>query len=152
MHHEWVLVGRVALSFVFGFAIGWEREVRGAQAGDRTFTLVSMASAAIVGVFEFISPNAVAGLVTGVGFIGGGLVMRQEGTIKGITTAATIWAVSAIGAVTGAGHYLLALALSILTLIVLEFRYIPILLALDARRHQARMSDDMEPKEKRHKD
>src|SRR5262249_31409481 len=109
MVSEWTMFGRVAVAFVLGFAIGWGREMRGAAAGDRTFALVTTASAAAVAVFARTSPNTVAGVLTGVGFIGGGLVMRSEhGMIKGITTAATIFTAAAIGVVAGGGYLMLA--------------------------------------------
>src|SRR5260221_14197740 len=108
MPNQWAILGRVAVSFAIGFAIGWEREVRGASAGDRTFALVTMASAAVVAVYGRIAPNTVAGVMTGVGFIGGGLlILNAEGMVKGITTAATIWVAAAICAVAGSGDLLL---------------------------------------------
>lgn len=146
MPTQWEIFGRVAVSFVLGFAIGWEREVRGASAGDRTFALVTMASAAVVAVYGRIAPNTVAGVMTGVGFIGGGLLLRSEsGMVKGITTAATIWMAAGIGVVAGSGDLLLAVLIAALTLITLEFRYIPGLRALDARRHLQKMTDDSAP-------
>ena len=151
MVSEWEMFGRVAVAFVLGFTIGWEREMRGAAAGDRTFALVTTASAAVVAVFARTSPNAVAGIVTGVGFIGGGLVMRSEhGMLKGITTAATILSAAAIGVVAGGGYLVLASLIAALTLVTLEFRYIPGLRALDARRHLAHMTDDMPPMDMEH--
>jgi putative Mg2+ transporter-C (MgtC) family protein len=73
-------------------------------------------------------------------------VMRSEsGMVKGITTAATIWAAAAIGVVAGGGYLTLAGLIAVLALITLEFRYIPGLRALDARRHIARMTEDMSP-------
>ena len=148
MVSEWEMFGRVAVAFVLGFAIGWEREMRGAAAGDRTFALVTTASAAAVAVFGHTAPNTVAGVVTGVGFIGGGLVMRAEhGMVKGITTAATIFAAAAIGVVAGGGYLTLAGLVAVLTLLTLEVRYIPGLRALDARRHVSHMTEDMPPME-----
>jgi len=146
MPTEWAIFGRVALSFVLGFVIGWEREVRGASAGDRTFALVTTASAAVVAVYGRIAPNTVAGVMTGVGFIGGGLLIQSaEGMVKGITTAATIWMAAALGVVAGSGDLMLAVVISALTLLILEFRYIPGLRALDARRHMQKMTDDSAP-------
>src|SRR5437660_12924851 len=66
MPSEWTIFGRVALSFAIGFAIGWEREVRGAAAGDRTFALVTTASCAVAAVWGRVAPQTVAGLMTGV--------------------------------------------------------------------------------------
>jgi putative Mg2+ transporter-C (MgtC) family protein len=146
MPSQLAIFGRVAVGFALGFAIGWEREVRGASAGDRTFALVTSASAAVVAVYGRIAPNTIAGVMTGVGFIGGGLVLRSEsGMVKGITTAATIWMASAIGVVAGSGDLLLAALIGVLTLITLEFRYIPGLRALDARRHMQDVTDDSAP-------
>jgi putative Mg2+ transporter-C (MgtC) family protein len=146
MPTEWAIFGRVAVAFALGFAIGWEREVRGAAAGDRTFALVTSASAAVVAVYGHIAPNTVAGVMTGVGFIGGGLVLRSEsGVVKGITTAATIWMAAGIGVVAGSGDLLLAVLVGALTLLTLEFRYIPGLRALDARRHIQNVTDDSAP-------
>jgi putative Mg2+ transporter-C (MgtC) family protein len=146
MPSQLAIFGRVAVGFGLGFAIGWEREVRGASAGDRTFALVTSASAAVVAVYGRIAPNTIAGVMTGVGFIGGGLVLRSEsGMVKGITTAATIWMASAIGVVAGSGDLLLAALIGVLTLITLEFRYIPGLRTLDARRHIQKLTDDSAP-------
>ncbi len=146
MSGEWTIFGHVMVAFAIGFVIGWEREVRGAAAGDRTFALVTTASAAVAAVWGRISPQTVAGLMTGVGFIGGGLVLRGEsGMVKGVTTAATIWTAAAIGVVAGSGKVLLALLIGALSLVILELRYIPGLRALDARRHMSRTTDDSPP-------
>ena len=146
MPSEWAIFGRVAVAFAIGFAVGWEREVRGAAAGDRTFALVTTASAAVAAVWGRTAPQTVAGLMTGVGFIGGGLVLRGEsGMVKGVTTAATIWTAAALGVVAGNGDFLLALLIGVVTLVILELRYIPGLRMLDARRHLSQMTDDSPP-------
>lgn len=143
-NHEFQLLGRVALAFVLCFVIGFERELRGSPAGDRTYALVGLAAAAITAVTEHISPQAIAGVVTGVGFIGGGLVFRQqEGYIRGITSAATILASAAIGVVAGTGHWLLTILVAGLVLLDLELRNLPVLRRLDARRYVERVRDDM---------
>jgi putative Mg2+ transporter-C (MgtC) family protein len=143
---EWTTFGHIMVAFAIGFVIGWEREVRGAAAGDRTFALVTTASAAVAAVWGRVAPQTVAGLMTGVGFIGGGLVLRGEsGMVKGVTTAATIWTAAAIGVVAGSGKLLLALLIGVLSLVILELRYIPGLRALDARRHLSHTTDDSPP-------
>jgi len=145
-HQDRVLLARIAVAFAVAFVIGFERELRGAPAGDRTYALVATAAAAIVCVTERLSPQAIGGVVTGVGFIGGGLVFRQGmGRIKGTTSAAAILAVTAIGVVAGTGHLLLAVAVGVLCLVDLEVRNIPLVRVLDARRYQARARDDMAP-------
>lgn len=145
-HHELVLLGRVLLAFVISFAVGFEREIRGSAAGDRTYALVGTAAAAVVAVTERISPQAIGGVVTGIGFIGAGLVFREgKRDVRGMTSAATMFAVTGIGVVTGTGHWQLGLALGVLILVDLELRNLPFLNRLDARRYAPRARDDMAP-------
>jgi putative Mg2+ transporter-C (MgtC) family protein len=145
-HSELVLAGRILLAFAVSFVIGFERELRGSPAGDRTYAMVGTGTAAIVAVTYRISPQAVGGVVTGIGFIGAGLVFR-EGTrnIRGVTSAATMLAVTGVGVVAGTGHWLLCLLLGVVVLIDLELRNIPVLNRLDARRYGHRLRDDMAP-------
>jgi len=89
--------------------LGFERELRGSAAGDRTFALVGAASACIAAVTT-TAPQALAlaGIITGVGFIGGGVILRtSEDNIRGVTTAAAIFAAAAVGLVVGTGHLVL---------------------------------------------
>src|SRR3954468_12102629 len=96
-HSEAVLTGHIALAFFLSYVIGFERELRGAPAGDRTYSLVGTGAAAVTAVTLGSSPQAIAGVLTGIGFIGGGLVFRGEmGMLKGITSAASIFAVAAL--------------------------------------------------------
>jgi putative Mg2+ transporter-C (MgtC) family protein len=145
-HTELVLLSRVLLSFALSFAVGFERELRGSPAGDRTYAMVGTGAAAIVAVTYRISPQAVGGVVTGIGFIGAGLVFR-EGTrnIRGITSAATILAITGVGVVSGTGHWLLAICLTVIILVDLELRNIPGLNRLDARRYGALRDDNAPP-------
>jgi putative Mg2+ transporter-C (MgtC) family protein len=139
---ERLMFEHIALAFALSFVIGFERELRGTQAGDRTYALVGTGAAAVTAVTLLSSPQAIAGVLTGIGFIGAGLVFRGEGgMLKGITSAASIFAVAAIGIVAGSGHSLLAVGLAALVLIDLELRQIPVLKHLDARRY-ARDDDD----------
>ena len=134
----------ILVAFALSFAIGFEREIRGAPAGDRTFALVGTGAAAITAVTFTSSPQAIAGVVTGIGFIGAGLVFRgQQGMLKGMTSAATIFAVAAIGIVAGYGHLLLASGVAALVLVDLELRQIPIIKYLDARRYERDDDDKM---------
>lgn len=134
----------ILVAFALSFAIGFEREIRGAPAGDRTFALVGTGAAAITAVTFTSSPQAIAGVVTGIGFIGAGLVFRgQQGMLKGMTSAATIFAVAAIGIVAGYGHLLLATGVAALVLVDLELRQIPIVKYLDARRYERDDDDKM---------
>ncbi len=146
-HADLVLLGRLGLAFGLCFLVGFERELRGSPAGERTYAMVGLASAAITAVTIKTSPQAVGGVVTGVGFIGAGLVFRDgvRNNIRGITSAAAIFAVAGIGVVAGTGHPLLAMATCAMVLIDLEARNIPLLRHLDARRYAARAREDMEP-------
>jgi putative Mg2+ transporter-C (MgtC) family protein len=133
----------ILVAFALSFAIGFEREIRGAPAGDRTFALVGTGAAAITAVAHVSSPQAIAGIITGIGFIGGGLVFRgDEGMLKGVTSAATIFAVAAIGVVAGYGELLLASGVALLVLVDLEIRQLPLLKRLDARRYTGMVSSD----------
>src|SRR5689334_13135176 len=117
-HEEFVLLWHILLAFMLSFAIGFEREIRGAPAGDRTYSLVGTGAAAITAVTIGPAPQAIAGIVTGIGFIGAGFVIHSQlGMLKGITSAATIFAVAAIGIVAGAGHAWLAVVVAALVLI-----------------------------------
>ena len=137
------LLGRIAVAFALGFALGFERELRGAPAGDRTYALVGTAAAAVTAVCIDRSPQAVAGVLTGIGFIGAGMVFRgRGGMLTGVTSAATLLGVVAIGVVAGAGHLMLAVAVAALILVDLEIRYVPVLRILDGRRYTSRMKAD----------
>jgi putative Mg2+ transporter-C (MgtC) family protein len=142
-YDEALLLWHIAVAFMLSFAIGFEREIRGAPAGDRTYSLVGTGAAAITAVTIGPAPQAIAGIVTGIGFIGAGFVIHsQPGVLKGITSAATIFAVAAIGIVVGAGHAWLGLVVTLLVLIDLELRQIPVLRRLDSRRYADRVRND----------
>ena len=142
-HHEWDLLGRVLVGALVSYAIGFERELRGAQAGDRTFSLIGLGAAAVTAVTIGEAPHALGGVLTGVGFVGAGLVIQSQGGIVGITTAATIFTVAAIGIVAGAGHLIVAAVVGALVLLILETRHLPVLRFLDARRYTMANDADM---------
>lgn len=136
------LVVAVALTYLLGF----ERDLRGAVAGDRVFALVG-AGAGILGIIAAHgAPNVLAGAITGIGFIGGGLVWRQaygeQQVVKGITTAAALFAAAAVGAAAGQGRLLVAVVATALSLFVLEIRHLRWLSVLDGRRWARYFPDD----------
>lgn len=136
------LLVRIGLAALFAFAIGWEREFRrGSEVGDRTFALVSLGAAAFtaVGVENFpgTAEKVMAGVVTGVGFLGGGMILREGGVVRGLTTAAAIWATAAIGMLAGVGELLVAALVTVLVILILELQFIPGIARLDARRWRA---------------
>jgi putative Mg2+ transporter-C (MgtC) family protein len=103
---------RLALAAVLGAAVGLERELRDREAGLRTHLLVALGSAlfTIAGAYGFhtlrTDPTRVAAqIVTGIGFLGAGAIIRQGFIVRGLTTAATLWVVAAIGLAVGAGYY-----------------------------------------------
>jgi putative Mg2+ transporter-C (MgtC) family protein len=126
------------------FALGFERDLRGAGAGERVFALIGI-GAGVVGILAAHgAPAALIGALTGVGFIGAGLVFRQEQPhiVRGLTTAASILAAVAIGAAAGEGMLLVATAATALVLLVLEGRYVRVLRVLDSRRWASRFRQD----------
>jgi putative Mg2+ transporter-C (MgtC) family protein len=142
-HADVLLFYRIAVGALLSFVLGFEREVRGAPAGDRTYSLVGVAAAAVTAVTIHSSPQAVAGVLTGIGFVGAALVFRSAGgMLRGVTSAATIFAVAAIGIVAGAGHLVLAVLTTAFVLLVLELRHIPVLRLLDSRRYAHLMQSD----------
>ncbi len=147
MTHEWEMVGRIAVAFGLSFIIGFEREVRGGPAGDRTFALVGTAAAAIGAVAAARNAgNAIAGIVTGVGFIGGALLFRGEGgMVRGVTSASAVLATATVGVLAGAGYLLVAAAATGLVLLALEIRYLPVLTFLDSRRYIDLFRSDDDP-------
>lgn len=127
-----MLIARALFAAALGFLVGYLRERRGSAAGDRTYAMIALGSAAFttIGVDDFpaTAEKLIAGIVTGVGFLGAGVIMRQGGgEIKGLTTAASIWAVAAVGVVAGAGDYLMAAAITALIIVILEWNAIPLL-------------------------
>lgn len=117
----WTTIGSAVLC---GGTIGCERQLRGKPAGIRTSILVCLSSAVFihlgasnVGIGD---PTRVLGqLVTGVGFLGAGVMFSKDGSVTGVTTAAVIWTLAAIGAVIGLGHYRGAIALAVITVALL---------------------------------
>lgn len=121
---ELLIVFRILLSAGLGFVIGFERELYKRPAGLRTHILVCVASCLIMLIsmygFDSGDPGRVAAqVVSGIGFLGAGAILRSDKDIKGITTAATIWMSAAIGLACGNGLYFGAILTTILALIVL---------------------------------
>src|SRR5450759_723187 len=104
---------------------------------------VTAAAASAAAVTGQASPQALAGIVTGVGFIGGGLILKgRDGDVRGVTTAATVFATAVVGLVVGLGHLLMGVVAAGLTLLILELRFLPGIRLLDAHRYQSRVRPD----------
>jgi putative Mg2+ transporter-C (MgtC) family protein len=112
-----------------GFAIGWERESHGHAAGIRTLALITMAAAIFTGIAQEAFPvpdRVVSTILAGVGFLGAGMILRDGGeNVRGLTTAASVWAVTSVGIVIGTGHYLLGVMLALIILLLLWWQYLP---------------------------
>lgn len=141
LQSEFVFIGKAALAAALAFLIGWERESRGSPAGDRTFAMVALGAAAFTAIgierFPETAEKLLAGVVTGVGFLGAGMIVKESSNVRGLTTAAGIWAVSSIGVVVGAGEYLIGVGLTALILLILTWERIPYLSKFGAvKRHR----------------
>lgn len=109
---ELLMASRTLLAALLGAFIGWEREARGRDAGVRTYAAVSLGACA----FGLVSTHALgvpdtriaAQVVTGVGFLGAGVILHHQNRIVGLTTAATMWSTAAVGLATAHGMYTLA--------------------------------------------
>src|SRR3990170_3384684 len=100
------LVGKLLLAAFCGAFVGWQRDRHRYVAGLRTMALVAVGSALFTGVNEVYGQDRVtANIVTGIGFLGAGIIFRDVGTVRGITTAAPVWTVAAIGVAVGVELY-----------------------------------------------
>ncbi len=115
------------IAYVLALPLGWDREKEERSAGLRTFPLVAIASCGFVQAAETVmgsSPEAmskiVEGLITGIGFIGGGAILRMKTSVRGTATAASLWATGAIGTAVGLGAIDVAVVLTIVTFVTLK--------------------------------
>lgn len=125
---------RLVVASVLGGVIGLEREIHQHPAGMRTHLLVSLGSAvftvlSIAGFESPAGPNGVtptdpsrvaAQIVSGIGFLGGGAILHHGGNVRGLTTAASLWAVAAVGMAAGAGLFVMAAVSAVLVIVALE--------------------------------
>ena len=133
-HGQLVIVARIGAALLIGGLIGFERTFHGRPAGFRTHSLVCVASALLMLVTVYQSdwmtevpldairtdPTRMAqGIMTGIGFLGAGVIFKEGLTVRGLTTAASIWMTAAIGILVGVGFYLPAIIGSFATLIIL---------------------------------
>jgi putative Mg2+ transporter-C (MgtC) family protein len=118
----WILMGVSALC---GGIIGFERQIRGKPAGIRTSILICLGTSVFVFLGTLfrgssVDPTRVLGqVVTGVGFLGAGVIIAREGLVKGVTSAAVIWVLAGIGAMIGFGYFYAAIVLSMITVAIL---------------------------------
>jgi putative Mg2+ transporter-C (MgtC) family protein len=117
------IIIRLVLSAILGGLIGAERELRNKSAGFRTLILISLGSCLFTIVSVLIDVNSqdriASTIVTGIGFLGAGVIFKSNYGVKGLTTAATIWVTAAIGMAVGGGYFIASIITAILVLIVL---------------------------------
>ncbi|HLV08123.1 MAG TPA: MgtC/SapB family protein [Croceibacterium sp.] len=130
MNFEWDLLVRtfipLLVAFALAFPVGWERGAGRSSVGFRTLPVVAMASCGFALLARDLEGSdaesmtrLLQGLMGGIGFIGGGAILKQNGSVKGLVTAASIWNVAAIGVAVAYGRIEIAVTLSVLNLAVL---------------------------------
>ena len=130
MSFDWVLIFRLVAAGFLGGLIGLEREFRAKEAGVRTHFIVALGSALFMIISEFAfdgkqhdAARVAAQVVSGIGFIGAGVIIFQRNVVRGVTTAAGLWVAAAIGLACGDGMYPVAIAASVLTVSCLEMMH-----------------------------
>jgi putative Mg2+ transporter-C (MgtC) family protein len=118
---------RLAISFLLGLPIGWDRELEEHTAGLRTFPLVSLGSCGLMLVAQTlgngsadVTSRILQGLVTGIGFVGGGAILKSDKAVRGTATAASIWNMAVVGTATAFGLYGIAIVMVIINFISLR--------------------------------
>jgi putative Mg2+ transporter-C (MgtC) family protein len=137
---------RAGLAALLGFAIGWERRAIGSPVRARIIALVSLTTAALTALSLQMSVSdmsrVLAGLLTGIGFIGAGVVMRDSsGEVRGMTTAASLWAMTAVAIAIGAGYVILGILLALLVYVVIAWDDWPLITRLRQRRAAQKTRD-----------
>lgn len=124
MQEQWSMVGRLAVAALLGALVGGEREYRGYPAGVRTIALVCLGSALFTEMSstfgESDSARVAAQIVTGIGFLGAGVIVREGVTLHGVTTAATIWTSASLGIAVAQGFFVVAVFVALAVVALLE--------------------------------
>lgn len=121
----WKDVQQIAITYALTALIGWDREREAHSAGLRTFPIVGMASCGyllVLGPQPDIAAQSrvLQGLITGIGFVGGGAILKEGANVRGTATAASVWNAGVIGASVAMGHYGIAVMLALLNLFTLR--------------------------------
>jgi len=133
----WKVVQQIGLAYLLTALIGWDREKEAHSAGLRTFPIVGVASCGYLLVLG-PQPDGAAqsrvlqGLITGIGFVGGGAILKEGATVRGTATAASVWNAGVIGASVAMGRYEIAIILSLLNLFTLR-ALLPLKLWIDKK-------------------
>lgn len=127
---EWDFILRLLIAGLLGGLIGFEREIRAKEAGLRTHFLVALGAALFMLISQyafsgrFDASRVAAQVVSGIGFIGAGVIIFQKNAVRGVTTAAGLWVAAAIGLACGSGMYVVAVAATLLAIACLETMHI----------------------------
>jgi len=130
-----IILGRAALAAALGFAIGWERQVTGSVVKARTIGLAALTAACLTGlgheIFAIGTDRIIQGIITGISFLGAGVIIHGgAGEVRGLTTAASMWAMTGIGVAIGSGHELFGILLAALIYLIAAWGDWPLLAEL----------------------
>ena len=144
--NDLTILGRTALAAVLGLVIGWERQATGSAIKARTIALAALTAASLTAlgheIFATGTDRIVQGIVTGIGFLGAGVIIHgASGEVRGLTTAATMWAMTGIGVAVGSGHALLGVLLALLIYLIIASGQWPVLARLRRRSSGAAAAD-----------
>ena len=139
------ILWRAALAAALGLLIGWERQATGSAIKARTIGLAAMTAASLTALghelFATGTDRIIQGIVTGIGFLGAGVIIHgTSGEVRGLTTAATMWAMTGIGVAVGSGHEVLGALLALLVYLIIASGEWPVL-ALLRRRSSRTVAD-----------
>lgn len=132
MDFDWMLLLDLLLSVLLGFVIGYERKLRSKKAGIRTHTIVCFGAALMMVISKHAfdgsadSARVAAQIVSGVGFLGAGMIVYRQHEVYGLTTAAGVWATAGIGMACGAGQYILAAGATLILVFVQAILHLPL--------------------------
>ena len=120
---DWIgIISKIGIAFILGYLIGIEREFHGKVVGTRTITLIAIGTALYVlmspSIFGGDNSRVIAQVVSGIGFLGAGIIFKNGDTVKGLTTAATVWCAAAIGGLCGFGMFAEAILGTVTIMIV----------------------------------
>jgi putative Mg2+ transporter-C (MgtC) family protein len=139
LSHSWVSLAKIVGAYLLTLPVGWEREREAHSVGVRTFPIVAMASCGYLLLVSASDPasqsRVLQGMIAGIGFVGGGAILKEGATVKGTATAASIWSTGVVGAAVAMGRYEVAIILSVLNLITLKLLW----------RFKQRIGSDMPP-------
>jgi putative Mg2+ transporter-C (MgtC) family protein len=120
----WISLGKIVAAYLITLPVGWEREREAHSVGVRTFPIVAMASCGylllVVGGDPASQSRVLQGMIAGIGFVGGGAILKEGATVRGTATAASIWSTAVVGAAVAMGRYEIAAILGLMNFLTLK--------------------------------